>query len=142
MKEPQKFMKCLALAGAVILPGGPALGGAPPRKTPELVEKGKATFATLCAPCHGTTGDGDGPASSALVPRPRKFKSEPFKFGESPDEVWKTIMNGSPGTAMVGWTALSDEDRWALTYYVLSFRPEKAPAPAEKAAPGRRKGKK
>ena len=37
-----------------------------PKKTPELVEQGRASFAKYCSSCHGPNGEGDGPAASAL----------------------------------------------------------------------------
>lgn len=116
------------LLGSTLVAGALARAGAPPppsppKKTPELVEKGKAAFNVYCVPCHGPTGDGDGPAAITLSPRPRRFKDEPFKLGDRPEEVWRTITVGSPGTAMVGWPSIPDEDRWGLTYYVLSLRP-------------------
>jgi len=38
-------------------------------QTPE-VESGKADFASLCAPCHGEGGAGDGPAAEGLAHKP------------------------------------------------------------------------
>lgn len=35
--------------------------------TPELIERGADRFAIYCAPCHGSTGHGDGPVASYLV---------------------------------------------------------------------------
>lgn len=118
---------------------------AAPPSTPELIAKGKASFATTCVPCHGEKGDGSGAAAAALNPKPRNF-GEAFKNGDKPDNVFKTLNEGVPGSAMVAFTAISEEDRWGLTYYVLELRKElnkgKAPAappPKDKAAP--KKGK-
>ena len=38
----------------------------PPTPTPS----GASDFADLCAPCHGTTGKGDGPMAADLVKKP------------------------------------------------------------------------
>ena len=34
------------------------------------VQRGKESFRTLCAECHGEQGRGDGPSASGLTPRP------------------------------------------------------------------------
>ncbi len=34
------------------------------------VEQGHVFYIALCASCHGTTGEGDGPAASTLSTRP------------------------------------------------------------------------
>ncbi len=34
----------------------------PPKKTPDLLNKGKKIFEQTCSPCHGSKGDGKGPA--------------------------------------------------------------------------------
>ena len=127
---------------ALGLAGAPAGARAAPPPSPELIAKGKATFATTCVPCHGETGDGAGPAASALDPRPRNF-GEPFKNGDKPDNVMKTLTDGLPGTAMVTFAALAEEDRWALTYYVLELRQtlKTGKSPAAKAKPAAAKKK-
>jgi mono/diheme cytochrome c family protein len=112
-----------------------ALAGAPLAKSPELVEKGKSSFAINCASCHGATGAGDGAAAVALNPKPRNFLKEPLKQGEKPEDLFKTLQTGVTGSAMIPFTHLTEEDRWGLVYYVLELRSAAAPAPA--AAPGK-----
>jgi mono/diheme cytochrome c family protein len=89
-----------------------------PKKTPELVEKGKASFAKYCASCHGATGAGDGPASKALKPPPKNLAAV---TGGAP-AVFETLSNGVKGTAMIAFKHLSEPDRWALAYYVDSLK--------------------
>lgn len=93
----------------------------PPKKTPELAAKGQADFAKYCATCHGPKGEGDGPAAKALKPKPRNLVTEPLK---SPGVagVHETLTNGVKGTAMMAFKQLSDEDRWALAYHVVSLK--------------------
>jgi high-affinity iron transporter len=93
-----------------------------PKETPALLAKGKAAFNANCVPCHGERGDGNGPLGKALTPKPRAFATEPFKQGDSPEQVYKTISEGVPGTPMVGFPALPEEDRWGLAYYVLKLK--------------------
>lgn len=127
------------LVGCLLVAAGaaPTSAGPTPPKSPELVAKGKALFATTCVPCHGETGEGNGAAAAALVPKPRNFKAEPFKFGTKPAEVFATLEKGSPGTAMAPFVALPEEDRWALVYYVLSLRGD-ADAKAASKGKGRK----
>lgn len=103
------------LASSLVLAGPPAL-------TPALLEKGKASYATNCTTCHGDNGDGNGVAGAMMNPKPRNFIADKFKLGDKPEKVFKAISQGLPNTSMVGFGHLSEEDRWALTHYVLGFR--------------------
>ena len=42
--------------------------------------KGKETFKTICATCHGEGGKGDGPGAQGIQPPPRDFTKGEFKF--------------------------------------------------------------
>ena len=94
----------------------------PPKSSPALLAQGKKAYGMYCLPCHGAKGVGDGPSAATINPKPRNFIKDPFKFGTKPEEVFKTITNGSPGTAMAPFMAIPEQDRWALAYYVLSLR--------------------
>lgn len=98
-----------------------AFAKAPP-SSPEVLAKGQISFKTNCAVCHGDKGDGNGPAGTALNPKARNFISEKFKFGTKPEQVFKVISGGSKNTSMAGFAHLSEDERWSLTYYVLSLR--------------------
>lgn len=110
-----------ALAAVLLLASAARAAGAP-KRTPELVAKGQASFAKYCASCHGPKGEGDGPAAKALKPKPRNLATEPLKSGATAEGIYGTLSTGVKGTAMVPFKHLSDEDRWALSYYVLSLR--------------------
>jgi mono/diheme cytochrome c family protein len=87
-------------------------------------EHGGALFQTHCVACHGTLADGKGPAASALVPAPRNFLDPEAKWsrGRQPLDVYRTISQGSSGTAMVGFSAaLPVQDRWALAHYLAGL---------------------
>jgi mono/diheme cytochrome c family protein len=94
----------------------------PPQKTPELLEQGRASFQRNCASCHGEKGAGDGFAAAALDPKPRNFTSDDFKYGSRPAQIFETLSRGSPGTAMVPFKHLPEEERWALAYWVSELR--------------------
>ena len=102
-----------------------ALADTPPKKTPALLEKGKTVFISTCVTCHGVKGDGMGDAGQYMSPKPRNLKTGKFKQGETVSDVFNTITKGIDGTAMVGFPLLSEEDRWATAYYVLTFKEKK-----------------
>lgn len=92
--------------------------------TPELVKHGKEQFAAQCVSCHGSEGRGDGAAASALNPKPRNFTlGDGWKIGRKPSQVFKTLKEGVPGSAMGSYATLSTDDRWGLIHYVLSLGP-------------------
>lgn len=105
----------------------PAALKAPPL-TPELLDQGRATFMTNCASCHGIKGDGNGPLGRALRPRPRDFTRDPFRQGATPEDVFRTLTDGIPGTPMGAWAQLSEEERWATAHFVLTMVPKADPS--------------
>ncbi len=107
--------------GGLVFAQAPKPAGAP-EPTPALLETGKAVYTKSCVPCHGIKGAGDGAAAAMLNPKPRSFVGEVFKNGEKPENVYKTISEGLPGTVMVAFGHLPESERWALSYYVLELR--------------------
>jgi mono/diheme cytochrome c family protein len=104
--------------------------GTPPAKSPATIARGKDLYTQMnCASCHGDSGRGDGPGAVALVDdsgtkiKPRDFTNPSvFKGGYSSKEIVRTILTGFNGTPMIGFHgALSNEDAWALAYYVETF---------------------
>jgi caa(3)-type oxidase subunit IV len=94
-------------------------------QTPQLLAKGHQLFEVNCVTCHGPTGHGDGPASGALTPKPRNFTQDVgWKNGRKVTDVFKTLKEGVPGSAMASFATLPSDDRWALAHYVLSLGPK------------------
>lgn len=112
----------MSLAAAAALLAVPVARAGEPRKTPELTQKGKASFEMNCASCHGPAGAGDGAAAVALDPKPRNLVTAPLKGGDKPGQIFATLGKGVPGTAMVAFTHLPEEERWALAYHVAGLR--------------------
>lgn len=104
----------------------PAKATTPPKRSPVLLDIGKRTYSIYCVACHGETGAGDGSAAAKLDPRPRNFSTEPFKQGASVRQIFETLGKGVPGTAMVKFTNLSEEERWALAWYVRDLKEGKS----------------
>jgi high-affinity iron transporter len=98
-----------------------ALAGAP-APSDDMLAAGRAAYASTCMPCHGATGEGNGPVAFAIKPPPRNFKTDPFKAGDSLEQIFATITNGLPNTRMVGYPQLPEHDRWGLAYLVRGFR--------------------
>ena len=98
---------------------------AAPAPTPKLLDNGKTAYEGTCAACHGVNGDGQGPVAFSLKPPPRNFRKDPFKAGDSVEQVFATITNGLADSKMVGYPQFDEATRWGLAYYVVSFRPKK-----------------
>ncbi len=77
-------------------------------------------FKTLCAPCHGEKGKGDGPAAGAMTPPPRDFTKASWQKKMSDEDIFKVIKEGKG--MMPAWkNALSDEEIRAMVKYIRAF---------------------
>ena len=105
-----------------------AAAAAPVEAAKDVIARGAAVYQQLCAVCHGESGNGAGPLSPPLDPKPRDFTAGKFKFRTTlpssipaDTDIFRIITAGIPGTSMPSFAALSREDRWALTHYVKTF---------------------
>jgi cytochrome c oxidase subunit 4 len=90
--------------------------------SPELVAHGKEQFMAQCVACHGAAGEGNGPASAGLNPKPRNFtKAENWKNGRKPSNIFGTLTKGL--NQMPAFATLPPDDRWSLVHYVRSLGP-------------------
>jgi len=85
--------------------------------------KGQAVYMANCTACHGKNADGQGPAGSALRPKPTDFTSASWWEGRTDSGLKANIKNGKPGTAMMGFAHLSDEDIVAIVAYLRTKQP-------------------
>jgi mono/diheme cytochrome c family protein len=69
--------------------------------TPD-VAKGQEIFTQRCVACHGANGQGDGPASASLNPKPRRFADPDWQKEVSNEYIEKIIKLGG---AAVGKSA-------------------------------------
>jgi mono/diheme cytochrome c family protein len=53
-------------------------------------------FTSRCAPCHGTTGAGDGPTARALTPKPRNFQEASWQASVATETIVKITVEGGP----------------------------------------------
>lgn len=91
-----------------------------PTAPPDLA-RGAALYSQNCVSCHGATGDGHGPGSIGLKPPPIAFTDQTRARQRSLFGLYQVITQGLDGTAMASFDSLSDEDRWALAFYVGGF---------------------
>ena len=90
---------------------------------PTAVSEGAEIYSTLCAPCHGVDGDGQG---LVQLDRPaRSFLQGAFSFGNTPAAVTRTVTNGIGGTPMPGFgSSLTEAQISAVVDHVISLGPE------------------
>jgi high-affinity iron transporter len=97
-----------------------------PKHPPDL-----ATAALLyqgqCAACHGLQGEGNGLASASLDPAPSNFHNRQRMDQRSIYDFYRTLSLGIESTAMASFHTLSEDERWALAFYIstlASSRPD------------------
>lgn len=91
-----------------------------PGEIPNL-QAGVKLFQNNCVACHGVTGHGDGAAGINLDPKPANFHDADLVWNSAPYKFYNTIRLGVPGTGMTAFAHLSDEEVWALAYYIKSL---------------------
>jgi mono/diheme cytochrome c family protein len=128
MKQSPRMNILMLLAALLIVAPVFCQNSKPPTMTKELTDLGKKSFEQNCAVCHGLKGDANTPAGNALTPRPPDFtkalKDWPDSKGD-PGKIFDLITKGIPDSAMMGWSQLSEKERWGLVYYIMEFSKEK-----------------
>lgn len=110
-------------------PAAPLHIARPPDPSVELIELGKEIWVEAgCLECHGAGGAGDGTKSAGLEDdnlfpiSPANLTAGQFKSGPLVSDIYRTISNGFSGTPMPSYSdSFDEEERWALSYYVLSL---------------------
>lgn len=108
-------------ATAASLPGLPA---------PTEPVAPEVAFKQTCAPCHGASGGGDGPAAAALDPKPANFAAAAFWETRDEAHVAKVVREGGASVGrsptMPAFGAQFDEEgAAALAAYIReAFGPE------------------
>lgn len=86
-----------------------------------------ALYTRHCAPCHGTSGRGDGPAARFLHPPPRDFTHGAFRMVTttngvpSDKDLFEVIAGGMPGSAMLPFAHLGPDRVSELVQVVRGF---------------------
>lgn len=118
-EDPAAVQKdCAALIEEVVKLTGIARA---PKASPDLAQ-GKTIYEAQCASCHGSDGAANTDVANKLDPKPVSFREGPRVEGLTPFRVFNATMYGVKGTAMPPFPQLSEADRWAAGFYVLSLR--------------------
>lgn len=114
--------------------------GPPPRPDLRRRTLGAEVYRVRCSQCHGVSGDGRGPQAIRLSIPPRDFTSGVYELRSTPSgslptdrDLFRTVTRGLHGTAMIPWTFIPEEERWAVLDHVKSFSPRFAEEPAGEA---------
>lgn len=118
----------------------PRFGSEPPTKTldvpaappatPARIANGRAVWIKVqCQLCHGDDGRGWGPAAKTSKDDKGQpsypfnlTRSENFRSGRAPEDLYRTLFTGLDGTAMPSYSgAISQEEAWNLVHYVRSL---------------------
>jgi mono/diheme cytochrome c family protein len=67
------------------------------------VQSGEAFFIANCSTCHGEQGNGDGPRSNFIRPKPRNFLSDDSRRLMNRPALYRAIALGKQGTVMPSW---------------------------------------
>ncbi len=99
---------------------------------PVSLENGRFLYMSNCKICHGVAGQGDGPLTSQLDPKPAVL-TDPQLTGDQfskPFDNFQIINVGIANTAMVGWAdQFSEKELWDLTYFIRTFSNENVKLP-------------
>jgi mono/diheme cytochrome c family protein len=105
-------------AGPMAVPPEPVYDEAAQARARELFTKG-------CAPCHGPTARGDGAQkqvdSKGYPTRPRDLTLGVFKGSPEPDQVYRRIVGGLPGSPHPQNGYLQGNDGWHLVHFVRAL---------------------
>ncbi len=99
----------------------------PPEPPYDEAAKARAreVFTEACAGCHGPTGRGDGAQEQfddkGYPTRPRDLTLGVFKGDPTPENVYRRIIAGMPGTPMPMSDWSYGQDAWHLVHFVRSL---------------------
>jgi mono/diheme cytochrome c family protein len=102
----------------------PTLGPLFPARAPST-ENGAAIFAEKCAPCHGTTGLGDGQQGIQLGVTVPAFGLPEIARPASPAQWYTTVTRGNMERFMPPFASLSDQQRWDVVAYAMTLHTSK-----------------
>ena len=93
--------------------------------------------------CHGTLGRGDGPSAPTLkddwgypIRAADLAQSWTFRGGSTREDIFRTMSTGFNGTPMPSFLeALTPEQRWAITDYIVSLSGTTGPAIPTSSSP-------
>ncbi|NGZ05975.1 MAG: c-type cytochrome [Magnetococcales bacterium] len=92
-----------------------------PEKLQADLSWGKQFYEKNCATCHGKDGDGQGPRSSFINPKPRNFRHTASQHKMNRPHLFEIITNGTPRSEMPAWRSVITKQEIAnITEYVFA----------------------
>ncbi|MBL8077410.1 MAG: cytochrome c [Anaerolineales bacterium] len=96
------------------------LGPLFPASAPDT-SNGEAIYAEKCAPCHGTSGMGDGPQSASLPNSVAALGLADIADKAAPATWFTVVTQGNLEKFMPPFNSLSDQERWDVVSYALTL---------------------
>jgi len=90
----------------------------------DVIAAGETLYQANCAACHGSRGDGDGPAGDGLSPPPANLRWTVQRPMAGDGYLMWAISDGGAqiGTGMPAFAgALSEQDRWRIIRYLRTL---------------------
>ena len=104
--------------------------GTPYNQREQLLERGQRVYAMYCVGCHGSNGDGQGPAAARLITQPRDFTKGIYKFRTTDSsslpmeaDLHRTITRGLARVSMPAFPLMVEQDKVAVIQYIKNFYP-------------------
>lgn len=103
----------------------------PPEPPYDAAAKARAheLFRDACASCHGPTGKGDGVQEQideeGYRTQPRDLTAGVFKGSPAPQELYRRILAGIPGSPMPMSDWAYGDDAWHLVHFIRSLSSDK-----------------
>ncbi len=95
--------------------------------TREFMDRGQDRFGIFCAPCHGLSGNGNGPVNIRAAELAEGTWTPPTDMAvetvaaQPVGQIYNTIKNGIRNMPAYG-PQISPEDRWAVVAYVRAIQ--------------------
>lgn len=101
---------------------------------PPPAAAGRSSYAANCAPCHGDTGNADGPTAASLPGPPAAFADPLVMWERSPAELFHTTKFGRMEKMMPPWgNRLGDSEIWNTVAFAWSLHTSRQEAAAGEA---------
>lgn len=86
------------------------------------IAAGSRLYQANCAPCHGPTGKGDGPAGQSLVPPPADLTLHVVPGVHTDGQLFDWVSGGYPGSAMPAFKdTLTERQRWDVINFIRTL---------------------
>ena len=91
----------------------------PTKPDSATLKNAKANYIKYCAPCHGVSGKGDGPANASLNPNPANHTSI-LMLNETDGALWYKITTGR-NPMPENKSIMTETERWELVTHIRTL---------------------